>query len=83
MKSLIVVGESKSLTSAGDSKKSLIVEDKKTLLTAWGLKIFDYGEREILGPLLGIENPLATVGESKSRPMLRTQRSLLKMRNSC
>ena len=31
------------MTEAGDSKKYLIVEDEKSLLTAWGLKIFAWG----------------------------------------
>ena len=60
MNSLTAVGESKSLTEAGDSEKSSIVEDEKSLLTARGWKIFDcWG---ISGPLLGIENPWWLVG---------------------
>ena len=70
MESLTAIGESKSLTDAGDSKKSLIIKDEKSLLTAWGLKISDYFEQEksldhcwrlkILGDLWGLTRPLTT-----------------------
>ena len=53
MKSLATAGENKPLTAAGDLKP-LIVEDEKSLLTAWGLKISDYLRRR---------NPWTTAGD--------------------